>query len=561
MSNSTILTTTGKPRAFPFIRWSSDPQTWGDSERRQNRLADDYCAREGLEIQEPAIAKGVSGWKGQQRAEGSAFANLLTKVRTGDYILIESNHRFSREDAITALTALKDIVSSGVTIVFLDTGLKVTKDNFNKMEVILPNFLKALLANMEIEQKSTMVQSGWKKLKEEAVKGVIMTKCLPAWLTCDYETNTWGTVKPHIDTIKRIFAEYVAGEGIRTIMRRLNREKVPTFGKGKQNKGKWSNTHLRRLLESRNVLGEYQPHKYVPDPTLKTKRKTKRVTDGQPIPNYYPQVIEPAIFYKAKEILEKNGHPSGRKDYATNLFTGFIRCEKCGGSLVIKRDKCRGYNYVSLRCSNGSGDSTKCGWSSIQYEWVERAVLTLLWSKVVPLMAERDNGRDELFAKQGEHKHTIEQLKLCKEKLDAYPSDTLFAHIHKLETKSKALVLEIESLTARLDNNPLASWTHVPKTKENRLKLQAILASEIESITLNVENSTGTLKVKDPECEFDLKWKRSTGDPKVPHGKQFFESMGKEYYYQDDYFVWKTDKNIDLSKANIIYDEPLKEAA
>jgi hypothetical protein len=54
-----------KGRVFSYLRWSSEPQSWGDSERRQAKLAEDWCRRHGKTLYEkpfvdiPAAGKGV----------------------------------------------------------------------------------------------------------------------------------------------------------------------------------------------------------------------------------------------------------------------------------------------------------------------------------------------------------------------------------------------------------------------------------------------------------------------------------------------------------------------
>jgi len=73
------------------MRWSSEPQGWGDSERRQARLAKDWCRRNGKTLYDkPFVDRGVSAWRGANRQSG-ALAALLRTVSPGDVILIEDN--------------------------------------------------------------------------------------------------------------------------------------------------------------------------------------------------------------------------------------------------------------------------------------------------------------------------------------------------------------------------------------------------------------------------------------------------------------------------------------
>jgi DNA invertase Pin-like site-specific DNA recombinase len=140
------------------MRWSSEPQCWGDSERRQQQQAFDWCQRHGKTLSELTFAdRGVSGWKGANRSSG-ALGALLKTVGPGDTILIEDTDRWSREKPLDSLTALQNTVNNGVSIVFLRTGVTVNKDNFNDPGVLFPNFFGSFLANQENEKKSFRIR-------------------------------------------------------------------------------------------------------------------------------------------------------------------------------------------------------------------------------------------------------------------------------------------------------------------------------------------------------------------------------------------------------------------
>lgn len=547
MHTTTFSTRNGKPRAFPYCRWSSDLQTDGSSRERQLKAINDYCEQEKLEPQPPTIDEAKSARFGDHRKKGE-LGKLLEILRAGDWLLLEDNDRWSREDTLTAMSAMKEVVFRGVTMVFMNTRMKVTKENFYESGIFLTNIIKQFMANDANETKAKRVNGGWKKLKNgaAAAKRIIMTEATPAWWRADKEKNEFFPVEPHITTLRRIFNDYSEGKGIRTIVAELNMQKVPSYGRGKQNSGKWSSTHLRRLLESRNVLGEYQPHKYIRDESLNTKTRKRRVTDGPPVPNYYPEVIKPALFHYVQGKLAENGHASGPKDRVTNLFTGFIKCANCQGPLHIKRSPAEGgkYRYISLICANGKDKSKDCGHKTIQYSWVERAVLTILWSKIVPLMKSRDTSRDELMANEGELNHTEKLIAEYEEAMvseNARPQTVVNA-LSKLEVKRDELKRSIDGLSARIERNPLAGWQPVPNTKENRLRLQMILKDEIDAISIDIPNVKGVLKVREPDCQFEIGWDRFQGDVKRSYGSICFKISGERHQYLDELFVWQSDK-------------------
>jgi hypothetical protein len=59
------------------------------------------------------------------------------------------------------------------------------------------------------------------------------------------------------EVVVRIFEMAAAGTGKRLIARRLNDEKIPTFGKSST----WGHSYIQKIPLDRAVLGQYQPHK------------------------------------------------------------------------------------------------------------------------------------------------------------------------------------------------------------------------------------------------------------------------------------------------------------
>ena len=96
-----------KTSVFSYLRRSSQPQTWGDSERRQLQAAETWCRQRGLTLSDRFEDRGVQAWneKNQERALG----DLLRMAKRGDYLLVEDADRLSRQDWLTALNFVAGI--------------------------------------------------------------------------------------------------------------------------------------------------------------------------------------------------------------------------------------------------------------------------------------------------------------------------------------------------------------------------------------------------------------------------------------------------------------------
>src|SRR4051794_98234 len=106
---------TSVKRAFSYLRWSTDDQTWGDSERRQTEMARRYCREHGLQLCEQVTDRGVSAFRGANR--NGELGRLLGVVRPGDVLLIEDADRLSRQDWRMAINLVGELVDRGIEVV------------------------------------------------------------------------------------------------------------------------------------------------------------------------------------------------------------------------------------------------------------------------------------------------------------------------------------------------------------------------------------------------------------------------------------------------------------
>jgi DNA invertase Pin-like site-specific DNA recombinase len=115
-----------KTSAFSYLRWSSQPQIWGDSERRQLQAAEARCRQRGLTLSDRFEDRGVSAWNGKNQER--ALGDLLRIAKRGDYLLVEDADRLSRRDWLTAQNFVAGIAAKGVTIVTLNDNKEINAE-------------------------------------------------------------------------------------------------------------------------------------------------------------------------------------------------------------------------------------------------------------------------------------------------------------------------------------------------------------------------------------------------------------------------------------------------
>lgn len=109
------------PKAYSYARWSRPQQGRGDTLRRQIELTRAYAAQHGLDLDETFRDPGMSGYRGRNHTEG-ALASFIAQIDTGteprgrvkpgDYLLVESLDRLSREKVLSALELFRGLFAA-----------------------------------------------------------------------------------------------------------------------------------------------------------------------------------------------------------------------------------------------------------------------------------------------------------------------------------------------------------------------------------------------------------------------------------------------------------------
>lgn len=360
-----------RPKAYSYIRMSTDVQLQGDSLRRQLAASQRYAADHDLELVSPIEDIGVSGYRGSNREFGN-LARFLEQidgglVERGSYLIVESLDRLSRQNVLQAFSLLGQIIGKGIKVVTLMDGQTYDEVSFTENQGQIFLALGSMLrAHEESRVKSKRVAEAWVQKRKEAGSKVL-TRVVPSWLEAS-EDRTRVRIRPERQLlVKEIFELARDGYGAYSIARRFNKRNEPTWT---PRATLWHESYVKKILENRAVLGEYQPGAV----SYEGGSKPRRIPVGEPIVGYFPAAIDEELFLAAHAAINaRRTGGRGRKGLAySNLFTGIAKCGHCGypmrvmhkgGSIYTKEGQ-----YLRCSSSRSQAGCSSPAWKYIDFE-------------------------------------------------------------------------------------------------------------------------------------------------------------------------------------------------
>ncbi|KAA0945414.1 hypothetical protein FQ186_12425 [Pseudomonas sp. ANT_H14] len=357
-------------KAYAYIRFSRAIQATGDSENRQLTALELFETTTGTKIVEVVYDKGKSAFRGDNARSGN-FKEMLDRmgsgaIRAGDYLVVESIDRITRQRVLDGVELLQGILKKGINIyTTVDKKTYSYNDPSRDFENLLMISLIAKRANEESETKSGRLLSAWKARKAKAENGEVIIKkgkSIPYGLRV--ENNKFVIQKEEQEEIQRLF-ELLLQFGINTAITKINETSLK----------KWNNGTLNKIIRNKTVIGCMATHRieYTAD------GKAKKILTGF-IENYYPNLIEPGLFYKAVDVMtnRKQKNWSGRRtEQDFNIFKHCIFCAECGGKLYYdhRGSRYKGKIYPFFKCDNARVQKHICTADNIRFEYVLGSLL------------------------------------------------------------------------------------------------------------------------------------------------------------------------------------------
>lgn len=412
-----------RPTAYSYVRFSTKKQELGDSLRRQVEAAQRFAKEHRLVLAERTFRDlGVSGFK-QRNVKQGALAAFIGAVKSGliapgSILLIEQFDRLSRAEINVAFRLLLDLVEMDITVVTLVDDKIWNSETVQDVANVLTSVILMSRAHEESKAKARRLAEVWGQKKQRAAvadatgaRRIVTSEC-PRWLEPNADKTGFVVRQEEAESVRRIFAARINGYGINSIVTRANKENWPVPGKAPlQRDGEsdadyearkaagltWHTSTVGRLLRNRAVLGEYQPHKIEHVKVKDQADKKVRLPSGEPIPGYFPAIIDETTFLRAQAKADRSGRFPGRRDASLkNWLQGILRCN-CGHSMVRKnKNSLAQPGYARYYCTARNRGTSQCpGASALE---LENAVLEVI-SGVAPQFYRGTHRAEELKAK------------------------------------------------------------------------------------------------------------------------------------------------------------------
>lgn len=356
-----------RPKAYSYLRMSTERQLLGDSKRRQEELSRRYAEEHGLQLVDDVELQdiGVSAFKGHNVQKGAlgGFIEQVEagKIEAGSYLLVESFDRLSRQEIRASLGLFMRLTDAGINIVTL-SDRQIYMAGETDMMQLMYSIMVMSRAHEESKTKSNRISEAWANKRKNIGEKKLTARAV-GWVKLAEDRRKFDLIPDRVKIVRRIFEETADGIGAWSIVRRLNDEGIKPFGRASG----WQKSSVDKIILSKAVIGEFQP------------RRRGEIA-GEAIRDYYPAAIDEALFYRAEVARKARSERKGggrRGARISNLFSRLAVCGYCGGRMhyLNKGGGPKGGEYLVCDAANRKTECTVTLW---RYRDFETSFLTFV---------------------------------------------------------------------------------------------------------------------------------------------------------------------------------------
>lgn len=312
-------------RVAAYARYSSDAQRDAslDDQLRNCRA---YCTRMGWPEPVDYRDAAISG----ARNDRPGYLRLLADAARFDVIVVDDLSRLSR-DSVEVAQAIRRLTFAGVRVIGVSDGTDTGRKG-HKAEV----GLRGIMSELYLSDLADKTHRG--------LTGRALAGASAGGLPYGYAVTTTGQRAIRDDqahVVRRIYADYLAGQSARCIAVALNREGVPSprggewavsaiYGDVKRGIGILANP----IYAGRQVWNRSQWVKH-PDTGRRIRRERPQ---AEWVTTEHPElmIVDARTWAAVQAAMKRRGHASGNKGRAPkSLLSGLLRCGDCGGPVTM----------------------------------------------------------------------------------------------------------------------------------------------------------------------------------------------------------------------------------
>lgn len=328
-------------RVWLYARLSNDDDPAQNSLQNQQEICRAFAEKQGWAIVGSSADDNISGMNFSRR--GLDMLTAAVQVKQVEAVLVKDLSRLGRHRTQTALF-IDDLRQQQVRVISVTEGV----DTFCEEDDLMIG-VRGLMNDYYAKDIGKKIRAGYRQKQKE---GLVITPPFGYWK--DKNTNQVVVHQDAVETVQLIYALYLQGCGQKEIARRLNSlgRKTPAqikterlgYDSHKPHKTRdgqflWTYASVKNVLAEEAYTGVLVNHRRE---YLDGKVRPVSETDWLRHENFYPVIIEKAIWQQAQTLLKQQARPAVN-NRTKHRYAGLLTCQECG-------------NVFSpmIRCWNGS---------------------------------------------------------------------------------------------------------------------------------------------------------------------------------------------------------------
>ena len=357
---------------------------------------------------------GISGTGTEKRDE---FNRLIADCDAGkvDIVLTKSISRFAR-NTVDLLETVRHLKEIGVEVWFERENIHSMDGDGELMLSILASF-----AQEESRSISENVKWGTRKRFKQGIPNGHFHVDGYRW-----EGDDLVIVPEEAAIVKRIFQNYLDGKSRLETEREFAAEGITTRGGGK-----WADFTIASVLNNCIYTGDLLLQKdYISDPITKKRKKNRGELPQYLVTDHHEAIIDRETFDYVQSEMKRRAElgPLANKSLNITCFSGKIKCEKCGLSLMRNTRTNRAKNsqlgdkLIGWVCGSRKKKGHTCSTREIPDRFLRKTCAEALgldefdedvFNEKVDFISVPDNGLLTFHFKDGTEK-TLEWVKTAK---------------------------------------------------------------------------------------------------------------------------------------------------